>query len=1198
MASKHIPLGPFQLREPLGRGGMGEVWTGLHVPQRVPIAVKVMTQEGARKDAYRDAFRNEVRAVAALDHPAIIMPLDYGEMPPGAAEASEGRLVEGSPYIVMELARRGSLKKYISAIDWLEIKVVLFTILDALAHAHAHDVIHRDLKPANILVGCSGDPPGIKLTDFGLARALDTFCDTELLGEGWGTPNYMAPEQFRGQWRDYGPWTDLYSFGVMAYELTCGIQPFQATTSAGFAQAHALQPPARFQPRIVVPDGFEGWLLRLLQKVPEDRFQTAADASWNLQLLGDPPQTGGEHSTVKMLPVGSRDSPTSLTALPDQDRTSLFEPSILTADVQGLEVDSDPTMIDRPDTTRLIDSALNKLDTLNLSPKMSTDGFKAVEPVSEYEGAIASRTPPPLPYTWKRQEVQPHMKLLGAGLGLFGLRAIRLTGRERERDLLWTQLREVRQSGQPRCIVIKGASGTGKTRLAEWISRRAHEVGSGTPFRANHSRMNSSGDGLSTMMARRLRTLGLDPRATQERVEKQMKAVGLRDPIVWDAFAELVSVEHSDPDSRMNITRAEQRYGLIRNYIRACDDNRPAIVVLDDVQWGSDALNFANYLMDDSRDSLPALIVVTARTEALKDRPVEDAILDELISKDRVSFLQLEHLDETTFRKLVTQLLCLSENLAHHVARRCGGNPLFAIQLVGDWVARGDLRFGPRGFELRDGITPTIPDDIHELWLGRLERLEFNNPDAKWRALELAACLGRDVRDDEWSLAATMFGLEIPDTLQEKLLIGGLAKTNDGGWNFVHGMLRESLERRAREQGRWTRLNEACVRMLEARFPERGFPFAERMARHLFESGSFGDAVEYLEDSIVRRTNVSDFEQAAQHLRLHRLSLIELNRPKNDRSWGKHRLLEAEIHLQQGAFDEAQRLAEHLVIDARRHGWRNILPRALNSLGIARYSCGQLEHARGSFRRARELFSANNDLAGVARALRGLGRVHQHEGSYDQALKTLGEARDIFAESDDSLELARTLNALGDVSRAADDLDSAMNFSREALDLYEKTGNQIGVADCINDLAELGRLTGDLEAALNSCTHAMRLYEALGSDESMFVRINFGLILVRYARYSEARQVFEKLQQYFDRSNQLGLLAACFVYNLPNLAALTAWGDWDSSFEQAEELLERTRYHHPDMIWSLKLAQTIAVGTGEQRRAQQCAQLREKHAED
>src|SRR6185436_14688695 len=131
-----IPLGPFRLERRVGRGGMAEVWTGVHAAQQVPVAVKVMTGERARNPQYRAAFRNEVQSVASLDHPGIVLVFDHGEVSREAEEASRGLLPAGSPCLAMELADVGTLAAPAER-SWPELRRILLALLDALAHAHA-----------------------------------------------------------------------------------------------------------------------------------------------------------------------------------------------------------------------------------------------------------------------------------------------------------------------------------------------------------------------------------------------------------------------------------------------------------------------------------------------------------------------------------------------------------------------------------------------------------------------------------------------------------------------------------------------------------------------------------------------------------------------------------------------------------------------------------------------------------------------------------------------------------------------------------------------------------------------------------------------------------------------------------------------------------------------------------------------------
>jgi serine/threonine protein kinase len=141
-------LGPFAVEAVVGEGGMGRVWRGSHRRQAVPVAVKVLNERFCTPK-FANAFRNEARAVAQLDHPHIVVILDYGLVPQGGIGPLAGR----SPYLVMDYASGGSLDKIELPLPFDLVKTILLTMLDALAHAHARSVIHRDLKPGNIQIG-------------------------------------------------------------------------------------------------------------------------------------------------------------------------------------------------------------------------------------------------------------------------------------------------------------------------------------------------------------------------------------------------------------------------------------------------------------------------------------------------------------------------------------------------------------------------------------------------------------------------------------------------------------------------------------------------------------------------------------------------------------------------------------------------------------------------------------------------------------------------------------------------------------------------------------------------------------------------------------------------------------------------------------------------------------------------------------
>ncbi len=451
-----IRLGPFALEARIGRGGMGDVWRGIHVAQGAPVAVKVVTAERARDRRYADLFRREVRAVAGLDHPGIVMVFDHGEVGAEAADDSGGALPGGSPYLAMELAGRGTLRE-VRSVGWNRLQAMLLSLLDALAHAHARGVVHRDLKPSNVLLFGVGDPAHeLKLADFGLAftTAPDEPREADLAS---GTPHYMAPEQIVGAWRDYGPWTDLYALACVTCELVNGEPPF---VGHDVLQAKLRGAPIPFEPRMPVPPGLEAWIRRALVADTGARFRTAADAARSLRLVP---------------------------ALEHDDAASL-----VLADVH-----TDP---DLGHVAGVVDVADLPTSHLVKPPRVFRS---APRPEPTVGPELAPRGAPALPATWERESWQGGtLRLVGAGLGLYGLRSIPLVDRRPERDRLWRALVEARETGRPRLVILRGVAGCGKTRLAEWIAERAHEVGGALSLVAVHGPTMGPGDGLPRMLAR------------------------------------------------------------------------------------------------------------------------------------------------------------------------------------------------------------------------------------------------------------------------------------------------------------------------------------------------------------------------------------------------------------------------------------------------------------------------------------------------------------------------------------------------------------------------------------------------------------------------------------------------------------------------------------------------------------------------
>jgi len=1205
---------------------MGEVWRGVHTRQDIPVAFKVMTGSRARQRRYRDAFRNEVRAVAALNHPGIVKVFDHGMVTPEAEELSGGRLVAGSPYLVMELASRGSLDQMRGVLAWADLKRILITLMDALAHAHARGVIHRDIKPGNILMASEDDlRPGLKLTDFGLAHATDE-TETQMKGSKAGTPRYMAPELFEGQWRDYGPWSDLYALGCLAFELSTNRPLFGADNYQDLKRQHLYELPPALEPLQPVPEGFDQWIVRLVQKKAHERFVRAADAAWALMRLGDPADDRKSSLAIdfsmstsratNMFSTVSGMNPTSTLMFPDMppgmsDRSTILFPE------EGLSQHStylyDGTFAGA-DTYMVPEAGLGGartflLDELLRQAPSTSRGRRPQGQATDVEPLEV--TPSPHPLTWRRDTpADPTVGMIGAGLRLFALRTYRMVGRERERDTIWDALTEVRKTGRARLVLLNGAAGYGKSRLTEWICERGHEVGSATLMKAGHSPIAGPANGLPRMVSRYLNNIGLNRADVRRRTRKSLQDSEVTDDYEWDALTELVMApmaeERAARAKPIRFSSPTERYVLLQRLIEREGRKRPVIVWIDDVQWGSDALWFAQYVLkSQTLRATPVLFILTARDEALAERPVEAHILQQIMEQEGTQRIQIGPLPEVEREELVRELLLLEGDLAHQVAERCRGNPLFAVQLVGDWVQRGVLEVGEHGFVLKEGEQARLPDDLHQVWTGRIARLLEEEPPDSGPALEIAALLGQEVDSLEWEQACAEAGVELTFHLYYKLLSSRLAEHGNATWSFTHGMLRECLERNARDYDRWQHLHRSCARMLAKRYPRAQQGVSERLGRHLLAAGDRAQAVAPLLRGASEHIESSEFRIADELVRLREEALTELGIDEANPAWGEGWILQIQLGYLRGELVTAMDLGQRCIDAARTHGWARLLPDALIWTGQVALIRGDLDRATRHFEAARELTEQSGDARRKIDCVRGLGEVAFKRGQVEGAMELLRTAlveakglkerrrvadclqalRPVVAMKGD-IELAvdlikqahalhdrvgnrhgvgECLYGLGELAMAEEQLEKGSSYYQRALTLFDRLGAQGGIASCLLGLAEVDRRRSRHVQAEQRYRRVLSLHEATGGGEGIRPRLGLGMVLMDQGRYLEAAEVLAEARALADREGRRGLLGAVYLNLLRCAGRQRDWKAWEVHMEGVCELLGETNVVDADL---------------------------------
>ena len=256
-------VGPYRIIEQLGQGGMATVYKAYHASLDRYVALKVLHPAFHQDQSFTSRFQREARVVARLEHPNIVPIYDYSEH-------------EARPYLVMKYIEGDTLKARLNQgpLTSNEIENVVNSIGAALAYAHRQGILHRDIKPSNVMIAADGM---MYLADFGLARIAEAGESTMSSDSIMGTPQYISPEQAMGK-KDLDAGTDIYSFGVMLYEMVVGQVPFSADTPFSIIHDHIYTPlplPKKVNPN--VPEQVQRVLLKALAKDRLDRYETTED---------------------------------------------------------------------------------------------------------------------------------------------------------------------------------------------------------------------------------------------------------------------------------------------------------------------------------------------------------------------------------------------------------------------------------------------------------------------------------------------------------------------------------------------------------------------------------------------------------------------------------------------------------------------------------------------------------------------------------------------------------------------------------------------------------------------------------------------------------------------------------------------------------------------------------------------------------
>lgn len=312
----------YQLLEPIGSGGTAVVFKAYDKMLERPVAIKILREDYATDPEFLDRFKQEAKAAANLSHPNIVTVYDFG-------------FDNEQVFIVIEHIDGTDLKTLIRRKGKFSVDDTVGLMAQACAgvgYAHRAGLVHCDIKPHNMLVSHDFR---LKVTDFGIARALATIHPDEKSEIVWGSPHYFAPEQAAG--KPPSPASDVYSLGVILYEMLTGQLPFDASDSTELSRMHRTQtpvPPRQINP--LIPQNLEEITLKVLSKEPSARYRTADQMG---RVLVSFNEVNREKTGPILLPQVAKTSPDK----PSNQLTPFFDPALEEDIPDSSEIDSEPS---------------------------------------------------------------------------------------------------------------------------------------------------------------------------------------------------------------------------------------------------------------------------------------------------------------------------------------------------------------------------------------------------------------------------------------------------------------------------------------------------------------------------------------------------------------------------------------------------------------------------------------------------------------------------------------------------------------------------------------------------------------------------------------------------------------------------------------------------------------------------------------
>ena len=1096
----------------LGEGGMGRVLRAHDVVLDTPVALKIVRPDLAADVRFRKLFELEVRISARFAHPNIVPLHDHGETP------------DGTPYLGLALADAGSFAVLRDEIvSWGELLRLSLELLEALSYIHSRDVLHRDLKPENVLLYRGDD--GLRhawLADLGLANAGATLARKK--GRREGTPGYMSPEQQMGLPREYSPSTDLYAVGVMLWEVVTGSRPFADDQTAMNAPLPVLEP----RGGVGVPGDLQSVLANLLHPEPMSRYDLAADLRTELNALGvagsNPQrQEDEEHrgTVARSAPSVTSDVGDEQEAGPrDTSQVFHFTGSALRPGAR----ESDAPSWNRP-----------------LPPEMP------LETPAEVDTGTTAR----------------------ASLPLFALRELPLVARDTYRQALWDHARAVAREGTARVVIVVGAAGAGKSHLVESVAR-ALEIGGWAEWvRLSYQKEPGNEDGYAGAARQIIRPWN-ETRSTlaarlRRRLARERGTVGKPTREEADLLAKWAGLlEEGEEPVAAGLGLREVYRSLEARSWRGL-----GCMVIDDAQWAveqGDGLAIAESVAHDGEDGdphhKPLLVLVTVRSEDLFTDPVLAERIDGLVALG-AHRVNLPRLDRAGTEALLECSLTLIPSLRDKVAERCEGNPLFARQLLVEWVERGWLiDTGGLKFGLAPGVDADaiLPRDAIALFIDRIDTVcQASGQAERFRnVLHMAALSGVSVPTD---LLDTLAG----DTLADFIPGCGLWVDRDAHYWFSSALLHQAIHEQAEAREDCSNLERRLGRAWAKYGQNTGVRVDFDVGRHAHAGKDWKFAMEHL----LRAAATAWARGRGQALELVSTladDAVTESAPRLDtyRGWAslwRGRAFEVRGEAMSAAVKFRQAFKSFVEMDDKVGALE-----AISGIGWAELQNGQLDTADALYgqavNRAREL----QDARGEAAAITAKARVEQQKRNFSGANILFTRVLNKFDQLEDLAGAGEAILGQALVARRTGQFDDALELYEDAQDTFEEGDDPIGVAKANHGSAIVRLQRGEYVSAEHLLRESIATAEEVGATQiAMEGRFGLASLFRHQGQFDRARASYAEYQRWATRT---GTFEGQIFGNLGIAMLCLELGDLEGMYDASTQAVLQLNKVQGHWLWA------------------------------